>query len=357
MAGFMPSGLNPNLGFLMPYMSAQDRGLVGQVMGGGQVAGGYGGMPTSAANYSYLGNGQYGIFGGGQHPGSQMPQTPQDLFSMQQKANTDTREYNRGLWNDVRNYTIGVPQTYDADPMNQGARNLSAQLLANPEAINDRTQQLMINRASNLANAGANVSRAGAMQDLANRGIMGGQAQRAALAPIERNRVAALANVGSQAEMDRALRRNQDYAQAIQLGSGLAGQRANVYADASKTLMSGVPYEAPTDYSGLGGLLGMNGGLGSGFSGGFINGTNMGIRHNSPQNPYATQLNGMQDQGGFVNQFGAYQDNYNPQRSIFGGGAAYADANGNGGQTGFWNQYQPPAYDQYGRPYQGATPY
>jgi hypothetical protein len=239
-----------------------------------------GGVPNPSRS-SYLGGGQYGVYGAqvaGQY--GNMPQSPQDLYRQQRQANLDTRNYNRGLWSEVRDYTTNVPRAYANDPLTQGARGLAAGLLANPEAINDRTQQLAVNRASNLMNAAQNAQRRGVMQGLAARGMLGGSAQQAAMNNIERNRQAQLVGLGSDLEVQRAMRRNQDITNATNLASALAGQQAAISGDAARTLMSGVPYEAPDDLSGLGALLGAN--LYGALSGGYIPGANIGRIRNSP---------------------------------------------------------------------------
>lgn len=327
MAGMFGAGVDPKIGFLMPFMQgAGDFSAVQNMLNGG----GYQPAASAAFNYgagmpSSGGSGIFGAYGGGG-----MPSTPNDLYNMTRQANQDTRAYNRGMWNDVAGYTRGVPQRFWADPLNQGARGLAAGLVANPEAINDRVQQRMVNRASNLANAASNAQRAGMRQNLLQRGVAGGTQERAQLDRIERGRQAGLMGLGSDIEAQRAIRRNADIQGAAGLASNLAGQQGAFDQAAAQTLMSGVPYEAPDDFSGLAALMasgGMFGGSGLGFGG-----MNLGYnrnRNSAPQMGFAGNWTAPQQEGPFVSQYGTYQDNFRPRTGGgFGSGrSVYSDPN------------------------------
>ena len=354
MAGMFGAGVDPKIGFLLPFMQgAGDASMVQNMMGGGGiqpsfnynsagqiVSAGMPGMPSSGGSgvFGAYGGSGGGLFGGGMG----------DLVNQQRQANLDTRNYNRGLWGEVSGYARGVPQRFGADPLNQGARNLSAGLLANPEAIDDRVQQRMINRASNLTNAAANANRAGARQGLMQRGVLGGTQQRTAMDRIERGRTAALTGLASDIEAQRALRRNEDIRNAAGLGSSLAGQQAGFDQAASQTLMSGVPYEAPDDLSGLAALMASGGMFGGGGGGGLQFGSmNLGYnrnRNSAPSVGFAGNWTAPQQEGPFVSQYGTYNNNYQPRTGGFGTGrSVYSDAN-SGAAYGmgplFGNMYQ-----------------
>lgn len=286
------------------------------------------GGPQYGAAPSGGGSGVYGAYGAGAGGGG-MPTSMSDIFGLQRQENMDKRNYNRGLWGEVRDYTKAVPQQYANNPLTQGAQFQAQRLVNDPEAINDRTQQLAVNRASNLMNAAQNMRRQGLQRDLASRGMLGGSTARAATDKLERERSAGLMGLGSDLEVQRAIRRNQDITGAVGLASGLAGQQAQIGSDAARTLMSGVPYEAPDDFSGLAAMLGLSGGLG----GGGFRSSGMGVGgYGGPSNYNLPQLGARfvdQREGPFVSQYGTYQDNFRPQTGGgFGYGSTYATPSG-----------------------------
>lgn len=309
--GMQPGGIQPSFN----YNSA------GQVVSAGMP-----GMPSTG------GSGVYGAYGAGSGGGA--PSSLQDVFNMQRNENMDKRNYNRGLWAEVRDYTKAVPQQYANNPLTQGAQSQAQRLVNDPEAINDRTQQLAVNRASNLLNAAQNMRRGGLQRDLAARGMLGGSTQRAATDKLERERGAALTGLGSDLEVQRAIRRNQDITGAVGLASGLAGQQAGIGADAARTLMSGVPYEAPDDFSGLAAALGVGGGMAGGFRSSGMGYSGLGgSNYNLPQMG-ARFVD--QREGPFVSQYGTYNDNYRPRTGGgFGAGqSVYSDQYGRAYGTG-----------------------
>jgi len=183
-----------------------------------------------------------------------------ELLRMQREENAKTYQENLGRWQGIEQGLMGVPQKLAADPLMQGARGLASGLVANPEAINDQTQQLMMNRASNLVNAASNTQQGQTRQQLGSMGLLGGSAESAAMGQIGRNRQAQLADTATQLEIERAMRRNQDIQSAAALAGGLAGQQSGAEQFAQGTRAQTAPYFTPESLAGYAGFFAGQGG-------------------------------------------------------------------------------------------------
>lgn len=261
--GSMSAGIAPNEGWRMAYaqrLQQMQNNNVSNLLGGGAAAGGMGAA--------------YGVGGG-----------MGGLMQAQLQRNRETRDYNRGLWNTERDYTSAVPERFRADPVYQGARTQAQALVNDPEALNDATQQKIINRTTNMRNALFDSARGKERRQLAARGQLGGSAERQSLERLERGRAADLMRTVTDLEVQRANQRNRDIMAATQLAQGVAGQEAGLYGQAAATRMAGVPYESPEDLSGFGALLGALG-QGSQLSMGGI-GNGLGQRRKRNDTPQA----------------------------------------------------------------------
>ena len=179
----------------------------------------------------------------------------------------------------LANPDLGAYAAYMGSPLTQGSQRLTQQLLDNPEAISDRVQQLIQNKAANQIDAqtrametsGLGALAAGGQLDAgsiaAMQGRMGGQgmATRAAtMSDLEQQRAirrnqdimnaAGMGRAQSQQDLAAAQQRNQDYLNALGMGQKQAGQDFGVEFDVASLLRQTQPQYKPQDLSGYAAL-------------------------------------------------------------------------------------------------------
>jgi hypothetical protein len=177
------------------------------------------------------GSGSSGVAGGGSAGGSGSAaggMTLSQMLEMQRSENAKTRAMNQAAREATLGRLEGVATAFEGDPMWQATRQSAMQRIADPEAINDYTQQLIQNRSSNQVNAAADSSRNRMRQQLASMGMLGSSAEQGALGQVERDRIAGLSDASTKLEIERANRRNQDILSSQQMGAALAGQQSGV---------------------------------------------------------------------------------------------------------------------------------
>lgn len=214
---------------------------------GGMMGGAMGGVGAAG----------FGSFGGGG--------TLQDLLAKQEASNEWAKQQNMAEWAQAKGRLASVMPEYDSDVVNQGTRGLTSQLLANPEAINDQTQQQIMNRAQvgNLASQQARMQQAA--MEAAERGLSGGGQLATLQDQIRQQGARQMAQTGSELDQARAMRRNQDWLSAIQAGRQVGMDRANLNQQNAATWANSLPQYQGDDYSGLAALLArQQGGFGGG---------------------------------------------------------------------------------------------
>lgn len=233
-------------------------GIARTVMGGrGQAGGGWGGG----------GGGE--MQAGGGYPGFDI----RGLLGMQGGENEWARRNNQASWDLGRNTLLGVQQNYNQDPTVAATRNRVQQLLADPEAINDRVQSMIQNRAANQINAQQAAQGRDVAGILAAGGQMDAGSMAAAAERIGNAGMAQQTNIGSQLEIQRANQRNQDIQNAIAAGRGMSGQDYGLQMDVAGTLIRNLPQYQPQDLSGwLAAMPQGGGGMGGGGGGGMYAG-------------------------------------------------------------------------------------
>lgn len=336
-----------------------------QGIGGSSFTGYTNGIANNSSGGGGFGGGSFGGGGGGSING---------LMQQQLADNAWARQNNLAEWTQAKGQLLNVPGQYQNDPMRQGSRALGAQMLANPEAINDRTQQLAVNRGSNLINAASNSQMNGMMGDAASMGQLGSSSMQAGYQGIQNQRMGQLMGMGSDLEIKRAQARNQDMYSAINMGSQLAGQDHGVNMGVASEYIQNLPQFKADNLSGLiatmGQLQGQGGGGMSMMQGG--RGTGSQVGQPAGQMGFAGNWTAPQQQGQSVNAFGAYQNNYQPTTGqgagYLPGGGQYSSggnvSNQMGGQNGRGQQggnaYTPgtvnPYTGQMNAPTQGAQP-
>lgn len=233
---------------------------------GGGGGGGGGGFSGSGGGFSGGGGG-----GGGNN------QLLSELLAMQRSENTQTQQQNIATRNATLEELGGVATAFRGDPLWQATRASAQAMLANPEAINDETQQKIINRGSNLINAASNTARGQSRQQLAGMGLLGSSAEQGIMGQAERDRMAQLGDMTTNLEIERAMRRNQDILQAQQMGAALAGQESGVNQFVAGTRANTDLYFQPENLSGYAAYF-----AGGGGGGGFANGGNFGFMSGTP---------------------------------------------------------------------------
>lgn len=190
----------------------------------------------------------FGLFGGG---GGSL----QDLLAKQEASNEWAKQQNMAEWAQAKGRLASVMPEYDSDVVNQQTRGLTSQLLANPEAINDQTQQQIMNRAqvTNLATQQARMQQAA--MEAAERGLTGGGQLATLQDQIRQQGARQMAQTGSELDQARAVRRNQDWLSAIQTGRQVGMDRANLNQQNAATWANSLPQYQGDDYSGLAALL------------------------------------------------------------------------------------------------------
>jgi hypothetical protein len=272
--------------------------------------------------------------------------TAQGLFDMQTKSNMDARSQNQANYDEAKGFMLGIVPGYDKDPMNTGARGLAAGLMADPEALNDQTQQKIINRAKAAVDAQMNAQLSQGRDLLASSGQMSTGNMQALQDRVAKQRIAALTDQATGLDVQRANQRNADIGNAVQMGSGLAGQRANLNLGVGQAWQ--LPQVLPDNYAGMAALLNLGGsktGLGYGGSGGGP------MTQNSLKNAYFTGMGAGAPSWSLQGYTGPTRDS--PGQTGFGGGVyigPQSQQNGapqnapqtynSGEEPGFWNKTQ-----------------
>lgn len=257
------------------------------------------------------------------------------LLGMQQADNGWARNAQQKEWDDVKPRFQNAMNEYDTDAMNVGARGLAAGLLANPEAINDQTQQNILNKAQTVNTAQNQARLHAAAMDAAERGLSGGGQLAGIQDQLRGDNARQMAQTNSDIGIQRALRKNQDISNAIGIGQGLAGQRAGFNQQNTATWANSIPQYRADDYSGLASLLASQQGRG-GFGGGGAMGPQIG----------RTQFQGPAA-GGW--NFGGMQETLNPNHgfrptnSYMDGGVAFQLTNGGEQMQGGQQRYKQPS--------------
>lgn len=177
------------------------------------------------------------------------------LIGMQRDENARNRAMTEANWQEGKRNLAGVMPGYMSDPMTTGARGLAANLMANPEAINDQTQSLIRNAQMNQLGAQGNSAMRRGSAQLASRGQLNPAAQARMQERIGMGTQAAMSRALAQTEIDRALRRNQDIMAAMGAGRQLGNDQAGLNMDVQKTFLENMPQYLPEDLSGMAALL------------------------------------------------------------------------------------------------------
>ena len=335
-------------------------GVVGGNMGMGMftqpqgwVAPGTPGSGGGAAQWRNPGgsSGGYGSTAG--------PTTLSQMIAMQREENAKTKAQNQATRQATLNELGGVATAFQGDPLWQATRQSAQNLLANPEAINDQTQQLIQNRASNQTNAAANTERDRMRRQLASQGMLDSSAGQGALGQLERDRMAGLADSTTSLEIQRANQRNQNILQAQQAGASLAGQQNAVNQFATGTRAATDLYFQPENLSGYAGYFaGGSGGGASGYSSpygpksnsapGFQFNTSQGLNPWGPNSPgqtgFSPGLRGNYDwtgqmSGGYTPQYQGPSDAWyaNQQQKLDAQNAMDWSRSFDPGAAGFWS--------------------
>lgn len=267
-------------------------GVYQQNMGGppnlpGAMGGGWGGQGSQS--------GGGGTYQGGQASGQSgglagIPTDIQGLVSKQLSENDWAKQQNikgweqgkagvqgavAGLANDP--YRTGAMEQFKAlsqpNALMQGMQGMAQGLLANPESINDQTQQKIQNQAAGTVNAQFNQRKQALLRQLQAGGQMGGSAAQAALAQLERERAAAIQQGQTGLEIQRAQNRAGDIRAALGAAGGVQGQGFGQQMGANQAMLGGAqqmgmanlgaqesllantPQYRPDDYAGLIGAL------------------------------------------------------------------------------------------------------
>jgi hypothetical protein len=190
--------------------------------------------------------------------------TLSQMLQMQREENAKTQAQNMA----TRQATLGelgnVGSAFRGDPLWQATRSSAQNMLANPEAINDQTQQMMINRGSNLVNAASNTARGRSRQQLAGMGLLDSSAEQDVLGQTERDRMAQLTDMSTGLDIERAKARNADILRAQQMGAALAGQESGVNQFVAGTRANTDLYFNPENLSGYAGAFANQGGVSGG---------------------------------------------------------------------------------------------
>ena len=208
-------------------------------------------LPTSLNTMGFGQRGGANTGGGGSSAGMTLSQ----MLQMQREENAKTQAQNEA----TRQATLGelgnVGSAFRGDPLWQATRSSAQNMLANPEAINDQTQQMMINRGSNLVNAASNTARGRSRQQLAGMGLLDSSAEQDVLGQTERDRMAQLTDMSTGLDIERAKARNADILRAQQMGAALAGQESGVNQFVAGTRANTDQFYKPEDLSGYAGLF------------------------------------------------------------------------------------------------------
>ena len=161
-----------------------------------QQQGGAGGMGGQGQGFGGMGMGMGGDM------------SLSGLLGMQQTDNAWARNAQLKEWDDVKPRFQNAMNEYDTDAMNVGARGLAAGFLANPEAINDQTQQNILNKAQTVNTAQNQARLHAAAMDAAERGLAGGGQLAGIQDQIRGDTSRQMAQTNSDIGIQRALRKN-----------------------------------------------------------------------------------------------------------------------------------------------------
>lgn len=209
--------------------SASGQAQVRQMTGGGMPL--PGGVQTGAVGGAVAGN-------------------VQGLLNQQMQQNDKARNQNEQNWQQSRDYLLNLPGKFQNDKLNQGVRNQAQGLIDNPEALNDRTQNAILNRQSNAIQAqGDNqLKQAQGLMQASGRADLGSAL--AAQERIGRSTMAAQQNAQTDLEIQRANQRNADIQNAIKTGQGVTGQQYALEQGVGNTILENLPQYMPDDLSG-----------------------------------------------------------------------------------------------------------
>lgn len=179
------------------------------------------------------------------------------LLSQQNDEYNWARDQNVSNWNMNRNNLLGVQNSYDADPTNQMTRQRVNELLANPEALNDRTQNMIQNRAANSISSQMNAQNRQGMGVLGAAGQLDAGSILAMQERVGRGGMAEKQRVGTQLEIQRANQRNQDIQNAIATGQRQGQQDTGVRMGVANAIAEHTPQYQARDLSGMVAALAM----------------------------------------------------------------------------------------------------
>lgn len=211
-----------------------------------------GGVPQGGAAGYNGGPNASQVYGGGGAPvgGGGIAGGVQGLLGQQQQQNNAARQSNEQNWQKSRDYLLNLPGKFESDKLNQGVRGQAQALIDNPEALNDRTQNAILNRASNSIQAqGDNqLKQAQGLMQASGRADLGSAL--AAQERIGRSTMAAQQNAQTDLEIQRANQRNADITNAIKTGQGVTGQQYALEQGVGNTILENLPQYMPDDLSG-----------------------------------------------------------------------------------------------------------
>lgn len=197
----------------------------------------------------------------------------QSVLDQQMGLNAATKAQNQATWNEGKGLLYGARDSYNNSATANSARDLTNRFLANPEALNDRTQAAIQNKAAGSIDAQT------AAQNQQVGGILAAQGQgdasslAAAAESSGRANMAAKAGVQSDLEVQRARLRNQDFMNAMGQGRAQAAQDYGVQQGAATTFLNDMPQYKPDDLSGYAAIAGRGAGSGLASGAGLSSGT------------------------------------------------------------------------------------
>ena len=215
-------------------------------------------VPQGNTNVQYpMGNAALGIppmngGGGGVPgvPGSGGGGNVGALLQEQRGLNDAARKSNEQNWQTSRDNLLGLQDKFRNDPLNQGVRGQAQGLIDNPEALNDKTQAMIQNRASNAIQAQGDNQFKQAQGMMAATGQSDLSSQLAAQERIGRSTMAAQQASQTDLDIGRADRRNDDIMNAIKTGQGVTGQQYGLEQGVNQSILENLPQYKADDLSG-----------------------------------------------------------------------------------------------------------
>lgn len=235
------------------------------------------------------------------------------LLAQQMANNNQARQQNEANWTAARDHLLNVGTQYNNDATANATRNLTNQFLANPEAINNQTQQNILNRSANTINSNIQAQ----MQQGAGVLGAGGQLDASSIRSMQerlgRQGQSQLLDTQANLDVQRAMQRNTDFMNAAQTGRAMSAQDYGVKMGIANSYLENLPQYMPDDLSGYAAMMaGQGGGGGSGGGMGFGGGGAPGFGGGGPVQAPDYGSNGAK-----------YRDNGN------GAGFSWFDAGGN----------------------------